>query len=207
MKQTIRLMFMSAAVSVLFTQNLLSKPQDQETDSRATIIGIVSAVIGSPATQITIVRQVDSSRSSNPPVTVNVQIAANTQFVISVNVAVSIPVLFDASHIAKGQRVEVATSSTSLPIVAARVKLREQALIGTVSNANGNTFTLTVSPTSAFASRSGDTTVNVIMLRLCCTDERLHSPRARLGLLQRLGLHHARCRDRRLACSSPSFIS
>jgi hypothetical protein len=147
-------MFLSAVVAVLFTQNLLS-------DSGTKIRGIVSAVTGTPATQITIV-----SEDSNPPVTVDVQITPNTQFVLELDVAVSIPipVVFDAAHIAKGQRVEVVTSGTGSPMVADRVKLLEQSLIGTVSNANGNTFTLTVSPTSAFASISGVTKVSVIMV-------------------------------------------
>jgi hypothetical protein len=70
MKQIIRLMFLSAVVAVLFTQNRLS-------DSGTKITGIVSAVTGTPATQITIV-----SEDSNPPVTVDVQITPNTQFVL-----------------------------------------------------------------------------------------------------------------------------
>jgi Tfp pilus assembly protein FimT len=129
--------------------------------------GIVSSVTGNPATGITIVHQLDSTGSSTPPVTVNVQITANTQFLIRLDrlgLNLSIPVVFDASHIGNGQRVEVNSSSTGTPLVADKIKLREQALIGTVSNLNGNTFTLTVSPTSAFATLSGVSTVSVTML-------------------------------------------
>ncbi len=129
--------------------------------------GIISAVTGSPATGITIIHQLDSTGSSTPPVTVDVQITSNTQFLIRLDrlgLNLSIPVVFDASHIGKGQRVEVDSSSTGTPLVADKIKLREQALIGTVSNLNGNTFTLTVSSTSAFATLSGVSTVSVTML-------------------------------------------
>ncbi len=139
----------------------------EEAQSGMEVEGIVSAVTGTPATQITIAHQVDSTGSSTPPVTVDAQITANTQFLVRLdkfNLSMTLPMVFDASHIAKGQRVEVDSTSTGTPIVADKVKLREQSLIGTISNLNGNTFTLTVSSTSAFASLSGKTTVSVIML-------------------------------------------
>jgi len=75
--------------------------------------------------------------------------------------------LFDATHISKGQRIEVDASSSSTPLVASKVKLREQALIGTVAASPAPTatgFTLNVSPTSAFGSLSGATTVTVIVV-------------------------------------------
>ena len=129
--------------------------------------GIISAVTGSPATAITIAHQLDSTGTSTPPVTVNVQITANTQFVIRPDrfgMSLSLPMIFDASHIGKGQRVETDSTSAATPMVANSVKLREQALIGTVSNLNSNTFTLTVNPSSAFATLSGVTTVSVTMV-------------------------------------------
>jgi hypothetical protein len=129
--------------------------------------GIISAVTGSPATGITIAHQLDSTGTSTPPVTVNVQITANTQFVIRPDrfgMTLSLPMTFDASHIGKGQRVEIDSPSAATPMVANSVKLREQALIGTVSNLNSNTFTLTVNSSSAFATLSGVTTVSVTMV-------------------------------------------
>jgi len=45
--------------------------------------------------------------------------------------------------------------------VAKKVKLREQALVGVVSNSTATGFTLTPSPTSAFATLSKATTVAV----------------------------------------------
>ena len=146
---------------------LATKVELEENENGMEVEGIVSAVTGTPATQITIAHQVDSSGNSTPPVTVDVQITANTQFMVrldKLNLTLNLPMVFDASHIGKGQRVEVDSSSTGTPVVADKIKLREQALIGTISNLNGNMFTLTVSSTSAFASLSGATTVSVIVL-------------------------------------------
>jgi len=146
---------------------LATKVELEEGENGMEAEGIVSAVTGTPATQITIAHQVDSSGSATPPVTVDVQITSTTQFLVRLDklgMTLSVPMVFDASHIAKGQRVEVDSSSTGSPLVADKVKLREQALIGTISNLNGNTFTLTVNSTSAFASLSSATTVSVIVL-------------------------------------------
>ncbi|MGZ4841718.1 MAG: hypothetical protein ACXV5J_08220, partial [Candidatus Angelobacter sp.] len=69
---------------------------------------------------------------------------------------------FDASHIGKGQRVEADTgSSTATPMVADKLKLREQALVGTVSAASASGFTLTLNASSAFATLTGQSTVAV----------------------------------------------
>lgn len=146
---------------------LATKVDLEEGQNGMEVEGIVSAVTGTPATQITIAHQVDSSGTTTPPVTVDAQITANTKFLVrldKLNLSLNLPVVFDASHIGKGQRVEVDSSSTGTPVVADKVKLREQALIGTISNLNGNTFTLTVNSTSAFASLSGATTVSVTVL-------------------------------------------
>jgi len=125
--------------------------------------GIITAVTGSPATQITMAHQVDSSASATPPVTVDVSISATTQFIVradKLNLG-SVPA-FDATHIAKGQRVEADTSSsTASPIPADKLKLREQALVGTVSAASASGFTLTLNSSSAFATLTGQTTVAV----------------------------------------------
>jgi Domain of unknown function (DUF5666)/Domain of unknown function (DUF4382) len=146
---------------------LATKVELEEGENGMEVEGIVSAVTGTPATQITIAHQVDSSGNSTPPVTVDVQITSNTQFLVRLDklgMTLNVPMVFDASHIGKGQRVEVDSSSTGSPLLADKVKLREQALIGVISNLNGNTFTLTVNSTSAFASLSGATTVSVIVL-------------------------------------------
>lgn len=143
--------------------------EEQENNEADELEGIITAVTGSPATQITIAEQVDADDPGNPAVTLNIAINSNTQFVVRPNKIdmVSTPA-FDASHIAKGQRVEVDTSNkTTTPIVADKIKLREQALVGTVAASPAPTqsgFTLNLSPTSAFASLTGQTSIAVMVL-------------------------------------------
>jgi hypothetical protein len=122
--------------------------------------GLISA-LDSPLTTITIIHQVDSENSANPPTTVNISVNSSTQFVIRPDKLSMTAPAFDATHIGKGQRIEVDSSSNATPLVATKVKLREQALVGTVSNATSTGFTLTPSPTSAFATLSGATSVSV----------------------------------------------
>src|SRR5262249_5711657 len=99
-----------------------------------------------------------------PPVAVDISIGASTQFVVradKLNLGGGVPA-FDATHIAKGQRVEADTaSSATSPLAADKIKLREQALIGTGSGASASGFTLTLNPSSAFATLTGQTTVTV----------------------------------------------
>ena len=122
--------------------------------------GLISNM-DSPLTTITIVHQVDSMNSSNPPMTVSVSVNANTQFMVHPDRLFMTAPAFDATHIGKGQRIEADSSTAASPLVATKVKLREQALVGTVSNASSTGFTLTPSPTSAFATLSGATSVAV----------------------------------------------
>lgn len=129
--------------------------------------GLVSA-LDSPLTKLTIVHQMDSTGASSSPVTVDVGVNSNTAFSIRFDRFnfPSAPV-FDATHIGKGQRIEVDAGSSSAPLVASKVKLREQALIGTVAASPAPTssgFTLNVSPTSAFGTLSGVTTVQVMLV-------------------------------------------
>ncbi|HXB20068.1 MAG TPA: DUF5666 domain-containing protein [Candidatus Solibacter sp.] len=131
--------------------------------------GIITAVTGNPATQITIAHQVDSEGQGNAPVTVDLGINNNTQFQVradKLNLGSTPP--FDAGHIGKGQRIQANTASAATtPMVADKIKLREQALIGTVaaSPAPGSSgFTLNISPTSAFASLTGKTSVAVTIV-------------------------------------------
>jgi hypothetical protein len=115
--------------------------------------------LDNPLTTITIVHQVDSTSTAAPT---TVQISVNAQTVYSVRAdKLSVTGTFDATHIGKGQRIEADADGQASPIVARKVKLREQALIGTVSNVSGSTFTLTPSSTSAFAQQAGAATVAV----------------------------------------------
>jgi hypothetical protein len=127
--------------------------------------GIITAVTGSPATAISIADQLDSSDSATPPMTVDVAVNSSTVFTVRADKlnSISLP-LFDASHIGKGQRVEADSATAGFPTLATGVKLREQALVGTVATvppASPSSFTLNLSPTSAFAILSGATSVAV----------------------------------------------
>ena len=126
--------------------------------------GLISN-LDSPLSKITIVHQMDSTGTSNSPVTVDVGVNAGTVFSVRFDkLNVSAPPLFDANHIGKGQRIEIDSSSASAPLLASKVKLREQALIGTVAASpvpTSSGFTLNVSPTSAFGTLSGATSVPV----------------------------------------------
>jgi Domain of unknown function (DUF5666)/Domain of unknown function (DUF4382) len=142
---------------------------EEEGNNGEELEGVITAVTGSPATQITIAHQVDSEGTANAPVTVDAAINSNTQFSVRPDkLQQSNLPAFDASHIGKGQRVETDTpSNTSTPVVADKIKLREQALIGTVASStapSASGFTLNLSPTSAFGSLTGQTSITVSLV-------------------------------------------
>jgi hypothetical protein len=121
--------------------------------------------LDSPLTKITVVHQVDSTGSPSAPVTMDIGVTSGTVFSVRTDkLNVATPPLFDATHIGKGQRIEADSNSSSAPLVASKIKLREQALIGSVAASPAPTasgFTLNISPTSAFGTLSGVTTVPV----------------------------------------------
>lgn len=118
--------------------------------------------LDSPLTTITIVHQLDSTNKT-APTTVNIGVNAQTQYIVKSD-KLTVTGTFDATHIGKGQRIEADADGQASPITARKVQLREQALIGTVSNASATGFTLTPSTTSAFASLSGATSVAVTIV-------------------------------------------
>lgn len=118
--------------------------------------------LDSPLTTITIVHQLDSTGSSSAPTTVAISVDNTTQYEIHAD-KLNVTGTFDATHIGKGQRIEADADGQASPIVARKVQLREQALIGAVSNVTSTGFTLTPSSTSAFASLSGATSVAVTL--------------------------------------------
>jgi hypothetical protein len=144
---------------------LATKVEREEGANGEEIEGLISA-LDNPLTKITIVHQEDSTGTSNSPVTVDVSVNAGTQYSVrtdKLNLGGSVPA-FDATHIGKGQRIEGDASSSTPPLLATKIKLREQALLGTVAASPAPTstsFTLTLSPTSAFATLSGATSVAV----------------------------------------------
>ena len=129
------------------------------------IEGLISA-LDNPLTKITLIHQEDSTGTSQSPVTVDVAVNASTQYRVrtdKLNLGGSVPA-FDATHIGKGQRIEGDASNNTAPLLATKIQLREQALLGTVASTpapTSSTFTLTLSPTSAFATLSGATSVVV----------------------------------------------
>jgi hypothetical protein len=122
--------------------------------------GLIS-VLDNPLTKITIIHQVDSGEST--AITMDIGVNSSTVYSVRTDKLNITAPAFDATHIGKGQRIE-ADSNSAAPIVASKVKLREQALIGTVAATPAPTtsgFTLTISPTSAFGTLSGATSVPV----------------------------------------------
>jgi|SRR5215472_1283298 len=142
----------------------LATQVEKESDHQGEEVeGLISA-LDSPLTKITVIDQMDSTGSSNSPVTVDVGVNSSTVYSVHADKLMITPPPFDATHIGKGQRIEVDSLSSVGPLVASRVKLREQALIGSVAASPAPTasgFTLNVSPTSAFGVLSGATTVPV----------------------------------------------
>jgi len=125
--------------------------------------GLISA-LDNPLTKITIVHQVDSTGSSNSPVTVDIGVNSSTVYSVRADKLNITAPAFDATHIGKGQRIEADSSNNVTPLLATKVKLREQALIGTIAASPAPTasgFTITISPTSAFGTLSGATSVAV----------------------------------------------
>ena len=123
--------------------------------------GLIS-VLDNPLTKITIIHQVDSSEST--ATTMDIGVNSSTVYSVRTDKLNITGPVFDATHIGKGQRIEADSNSSTAPIVASKVKLREQALIGTVAATPAPTtsgFTLTISPTSAFGTLSGATSVPV----------------------------------------------
>lgn len=154
--------------------SLLAKKVEVKENNGMELEGLVTSVTGLPATQFQIVVQDEDSPSSNMPTlgsTVTVNVTGSTSFRFD-NEEVDLSNLtftpaFDANTLGKAQRVEVdATAPGTSPVTADKVKLKEQALSGTVSASSSSggqtTFTLTVAPDSAFALLTGSTTLTVV---------------------------------------------
>jgi uncharacterized protein DUF5666 len=144
--------------------HLATKVEREGSEGGEEVEGLISA-LDNPLTKITIIHQVDSTGTSSSPVTVDVGVNSSTVYSVRTDKLNITAPAFDATHIGKGQRIEADTgNAATTPIVASKVKLREQALIGTVAAAPAPTasgFTLTISSTSAFGQLSGATSVPV----------------------------------------------
>jgi hypothetical protein len=142
--------------------------------------GLVTQVVGSPATQLSLLPH-DGSGSGVDDTTVGNAATVNVsgaQFKVNKgNIDTSgiggLPsppnFAFDASTIRAGQRVEIESASpfNGGTVAAEKVKVQQQALVGTVSGLSGTTssgpviFTLTLPSDSAFAMLSGKSAVTV----------------------------------------------
>jgi predicted small secreted protein len=142
---------------------LATKVERESSQNGEEVEGLISA-LDNPLATITVIHQMDSTGTSNSPVTVPVGVNSSTVYSVrSDKLNITAPA-FDATHIGKGQRIEADSSTNVTPLLATKVKLREQALIGTVAASPAPTtsgFTITISPTSAFGTLSGATSVAV----------------------------------------------
>lgn len=143
----------------------------------AEVEGLISQVVGNPATQLTFVADdgsgsgMDDTRTGSS-FTADVSGAGykvskgnvDTSGIGGLPSPPNFP--FDAATVHAGQRIEIESHSSvsGSSVTAEKVKLQQQALSGTVSGLSGTapaTFTLTVPSDSAFATLSGSTTVTV----------------------------------------------
>jgi hypothetical protein len=142
---------------------LATQVEREENQNGEEVEGVISA-LDNPLTKITIVRQEDSTGSSISPLTVAIAVNSSTVYSTRTDkLNISAPP-FDAAHIGKGQRIEADTGNNSSPLLATRIKLREQALIGTVAPSPAPTasgFTLNLSSTSAFGNLAGVTSIPI----------------------------------------------
>jgi hypothetical protein len=143
----------------------------------AEVEGLISQVVGHPATQLTFVADdgsgsgMDNTKTGSS-FTADVSGAGykvskgnvDTSGIGGLPSAPNFP--FDAFTVHAGQRIEIEThnSVSGNSLIAEKLKLQQQAISGTVSGLSGSaptTFTLTVAPDSAFAMLSGSTSVTV----------------------------------------------
>jgi hypothetical protein len=143
----------------------------------AEVEGLISQVVGNPATQLTFVADDgsgsgmdDTKTGSNFTADVSgagYKVGKGNVDISGIGGLPSPPNFpFDASTVHAGQRIEIESHSSvnGNSLVAEKVKLQQQALSGTVSGLSGSaptTFTLTVAPDSAFAMLSGSTSITI----------------------------------------------
>lgn len=147
--------------SLLATRVQAESEVDDERNAME-VEGLIVDESGSPTGQITVIGQQSSSSSNNAPAPgtmVDVTIDNRTNFTITDKMKTdSLPFtpMFGRATIAKGQNVEVdADGAMTTPLTARKLKLQQQALTGTISNVQNNSFTLTLAADSAFAMLTG----------------------------------------------------
>jgi hypothetical protein len=135
--------------------------------------GLITQVIGTPATQFNIVVRDEATSGSVFPALgsmLTVNLAQNTLYNINTDHVDlgNLPFVpkFDATSLAKAQNVEADTDNpSSTSVIAQAVELQPQAIVGTVTayvqTGTQATFVLTVPSDSAFAILTGSTTITV----------------------------------------------
>lgn len=154
----------------LLATKVEAEDQD-ENENETEAQGLVVSTTGSPATAFAMLVRDHSGLAMMSPLgnTLTVNVASGTQFKIDTDridlTNLSFTPAFDATSLTKGQNVETEGSVSGTTVTANKVRLKEQALTGTVSglaqNGNAATFTLTVPTSSVFAMLAGQSTVTV----------------------------------------------
>lgn len=157
--------------------HLATKVEVEENDAEGLEAdGLVTSTTGTPVTQFQIVVQDDAAPGSTlPPLgtTLTVNLTGNTLFRIGgghhiLLAGLSITPMFDASHLADAQRVEVDSTTASTTVITAdKVRLQPQGISGMVSNvvqidSSHLSFTLTPAADSFFERLSGQTSLTVL---------------------------------------------
>jgi hypothetical protein len=138
--------------------------------------GLINTTTGTPVTSFTLVVQDEAAPGSTMPAlgsTLTVNLTANTIFRIGgghhiILTGLSITPMFDASHLADAQRVEVDSTTASTTMVTAdKVRLQPEAITGMVSNvvqidSSHLSFTLTPAADSFFDRLSGQASLTVL---------------------------------------------
>ena len=150
-----------------------------EDETGAEAEGLITAISGSPAMQLTFVADhgMGSGMDDTKVGTIITADVSNAQYKVKkgdvdssgIGGLPSSEFPFDATTVHAGQRIELESdvALNGSTIKAEKVKLQQQALVGTVSGLSGPatagplTFTLTVDADSAFAMLSGKTQVTV----------------------------------------------
>jgi Domain of unknown function (DUF5666)/Domain of unknown function (DUF4382) len=133
--------------------------------------GLISAITGSPVTSFMLLVHDGSGKQMNTGMmgsSATVSVSSNTDFRVDDGgldlSGLTVPA-FSAATLSIAQEVEIDNDSSNAAggtVAARRIKLEQQALMGTVSNSSGNQFTLTVADDSAFAMLTGMKTVTVV---------------------------------------------
>ncbi len=135
--------------------------------------GIVTSTNGSPVTSFSLVVQDGSGAGMNDAMmggNLSVAVDGQTRFRIDQGdidfSGLSLPD-FNAASLSKGQRVEADADAapSNGAVLAESVKLQQQALTGTISNASSSQFTLTVADDSAFKLLTGSNSLAVFTQR------------------------------------------